>query len=98
MKACDYFMRLHNFANDKKETTIQFIKLVLTCNNLTFQGKHYVQQTGTAMGTRMAPSYANRYMDQLEDHFLREAADQPLVWSRYIDDMDIRRRKTKKLL
>ena len=39
------------------------------------------------MGTRMAPSYANRYMDQLEDHFLREAADQPLVWFRYIDDI-----------
>ena len=36
MKACDYFMRLHNFANDKRETTIQFINLVLTCNNLKF--------------------------------------------------------------
>ena len=57
MKACDYLMRLHNFANDKRETTIQFINLVLTCSNLTFQGKHYVQQTGTAMGTRMAPIY-----------------------------------------
>ena len=87
IKACDYFMRRHNFPNDKRETTIQFINLVLTCNNLTFQGKHYVQQTGTAMGTRMAPSYASLYMGQLEDHFLREAADQPLVWFRYIDDI-----------
>ncbi|PIK47905.1 hypothetical protein BSL78_15235 [Apostichopus japonicus] len=30
---------------------------VLTKNNFTFMDKHYLQRHGTAMGTRMAPSY-----------------------------------------
>ncbi|PIK53011.1 hypothetical protein BSL78_10072 [Apostichopus japonicus] len=32
---------------------------VLTKNNFTFMDKHYLQRHGTAMGTRMAPSYAS---------------------------------------
>ena len=87
MEACDHFMRRHNFTDDKRETVLKFINLVLSCNNLTFQGKHFVQQTGTAMGTKMAPSYANLYMGHLEYRFLRETADQPLMWFRYIDDI-----------
>ena len=88
IEACDYFMRLHNFAKDKRETIVKFINLVLTCNSLTFQGQHFVQQTGTAMGTKMAPcSYANLYMGRLEDHFLKGATDKPLMWFRYIDDI-----------
>ena len=74
-------------APDKRETIVKFINLVLTCNNLTFQGQHFVQQTGTAMGTKMAPSYANLYMGRLEDHFLKGATDKPLMWFRYIDDI-----------
>ena len=86
MEAGDYFMRRHNFTDEKKETVLKFINLVLTCNNLTFQGKHFVQQTGTAMGTKIAPSYANLYMVHLEDRLLRESADQPLMWFIYVDD------------
>ena len=35
----------------------------------TFQGKHFVQQTGTAIGTKIAPSYENLYMGRFEDRF-----------------------------
>ena len=80
-------MRRHNFTYDKRETVLKFINLALTCNNLTLQGKHLVQQTGKAMGIKMAPSYTNLYMGHLEDRFLRETAHQPLMWFRYIDDI-----------
>jgi hypothetical protein len=31
------------------------LTLVLKNNNLTFEGNHYLQINGTAMGTKMAP-------------------------------------------
>ena len=39
------------------------------------------------MGTKMAPSYANLFMDRLERAFLAQEPIQPLVWKRYIDDI-----------
>ena len=39
------------------------------------------------MGTRMAPSYANVFMGQLEKSFLDTQHRQPLIWLRYIDDV-----------
>ena len=85
IKACDYFMRQNHFTDNKRETILKFINLVLTCNNLTFQGKHFTQQAGTAMGTKMTPSYANLYMGHLEDRLLRQTTEKPLVWFRFID-------------
>ena len=40
------------------EDLVDLARIVLTSNNLTFNGKHYVQILGTAIGTKMAPSYA----------------------------------------
>ena len=46
-----------------------------------------MQKTGTAMGTRLAPSYANLYMESVEKTALRPYEKQPLIWLRYIDDI-----------
>ena len=43
---------------------------VLQLNNFTFNGEHYIQIKGTAMGTRMTPNFANVYMGRLEDKFV----------------------------
>ena len=40
-----------------------------------------------AMGTKMAPSYANLFMDRFERAFLAQEPIQPLIWKRYIDDI-----------
>jgi hypothetical protein len=37
------------------------------------------------MGTKMAPSYANIYMGDIEEQF-----NQPLSWFRFIDDVDMK--------
>jgi len=39
------------------------------------------------MGTRMAPSYANIFMGELEKHLLQNTTYKPAVWWRYIDDI-----------
>ena len=56
-------------------------------NNFSFDDKHYLQMHGTAMGTRMAPSYANLFLAKLETDTLSRAPHQPHTWWCYIDDI-----------
>ena len=65
----------------------RLIKLILSANSFTFNEEYYLQVHGTAMGTRMAPSYANLFMGKLEQMFLHTQEKVPLVWWRYIDDI-----------
>jgi hypothetical protein len=44
--------------------------MVLKKNNFIFNGDQYLQINGTAMGTKMAPSYANIFMGKLEKQLL----------------------------
>ena len=65
---------------------LEILNLVLTCNNFQFNGTNYLQVNGTAMGTRVAPTYANLYMAAFEDKHVYSYHLQPLLWLRYIDD------------
>ncbi|CAM5179343.1 unnamed protein product [Eretmochelys imbricata] len=49
----------------------------------------YLQISGTAMGTRVAPQYANIFMDDLEQRFLSSRPLTPLFYLHYIDDIFI---------
>ena len=60
---------------------------VLTKNNFTFNGKNYLQVGGTAMGTKLAPSYANIFMGNLEQKLIKNYHLKPLLWLRFIDDV-----------
>ena len=63
--------------------------MILTMNNFSFNDNHYLQIHGTAMGTKMAPSYANLFLGFFEDNALKNAPFQPHTWLRYIDDIFI---------
>ena len=39
------------------------------------------------MGTKMAPSYANLFMAELEERLLRNSTTDPILWKRYMDDI-----------
>ena len=56
-------------------------------NNFKFNGTNYLQIGGTAMGTRVALSYANIFLSNFEDKYIYSYHLQPLVWYRYIDDV-----------
>ena len=51
----------------------------------------YKQIMGTAMGTPMAPNFANLFMTQVETNMLNdyeaENGLRPILWLRYIDDI-----------
>lgn len=66
---------------------IRLLHLVLTCNNFQFNGTNYLQVGGTAMGTRVAPSLANAFMDDFEHKYVYTYPTQPILWKRYIDDV-----------
>ena len=47
--------------------------------------KHQI--SGTAIGTKFAPTYASIFMDEIETNFLDTQEFKLLVWFRYIDDV-----------
>ena len=61
--------------------------MVLTMNNFQFNYKNYLQINGTAMGTRVTPTYANLFMSDFENKHVYTYHKQPLFWLRYIDDV-----------
>ena len=71
------------------------IKLILKNNTFHFNGKYYVQTKGTAMGTKMAPNYANmaiafieeRMYNLCETNYSQEYTSYIKAnWKRYLDD------------
>jgi hypothetical protein len=67
-------------------TVISLTKIILENNVFEFNNKYYVQGSGTAMGTKMAPAYANIFMYQLENEFLKGRTLKPTVYFRFLDD------------
>ena len=65
----------------------EMLRIILESNHFEFVGNMYKQVQGTAMGTKMAPAYANLFMSELETEFLKEEIVRPLVWRRFIDDI-----------
>ena len=63
-------------------TMSDLLHIVLTKNYFQFADSMYHQVQGTAMGTKMAPSYANLFMAELEEY-----STGPILWKRYIDDI-----------
>ena len=69
------------------DTLVELSDTVLNNNFFEFDGKIYRQKRGTAIGTKMAPSYAILFMDKFERDFLGKTELKPYVWWRYIDDI-----------
>ena len=67
----------------------QILNMVLTMNNFRFNGEHFLQIGGTAMGTRVAPTYANLFMADFEETYVYTYPTQPTLWVRFIDDIFI---------
>ena len=77
--ACRHFLdtRIRNPSTISTETLCDLIHI--TMNNFTFNDKNYLQIHGTAMGTRMAPSYANLFLAKFETDALSRAPYQPHI-------------------
>ena len=60
-------------------------EFVLKNNFFEFNGQIKQQISGTAIGTKCAPTYACIYMDKMEGEFLEKQEYKPFTRLRYID-------------
>ncbi|CAJ0919243.1 unnamed protein product [Ranitomeya imitator] len=73
-----------------QELCLDLLNLVLRENYFLFGDDFFVQTCGTAMGSNVAPAYANLYMDRFEkEHVYADPIFQlhACTWYRYIDDI-----------
>lgn len=79
IEVCREVLDIRTIQQSSTESLLKLLKHVLKLNKFMFNGENYIQINGTAIGTKMAPSYANILMVRLE-HNLR----MKLVENRYI--------------
>ncbi|XP_033099755.1 uncharacterized protein LOC117103324, partial [Anneissia japonica] len=89
LQALATFLPQHSFSHEHTNDIISITNFILAHNNFTFNNKHYLQIKGTAMGTKMAPNYANIFMSILESKLIASFPLKPLFYRRYIDDIFI---------
>jgi len=65
----------------------QAIALVLDHHYVSFEQRLFRQRRGTAMGTPMAPPYANLILALLEQDVIKDFQEHLLLYRRYIDDI-----------
>ena len=87
--ACKKHLDRRALSTTSSEDICQLIKSILENNVFIFNDEYFLQVCGTAMGTRMAPCYANIFMADLEENFLSGYPYKPLAYYRYIDDIFI---------
>ena len=67
-------------------TLLTMLRLLLTTNAFSFNGKQYLQLQGTPMGGAYSGSFANIFMTDWEKK-TRSHPLQPRLWTRFIDDV-----------
>ena len=88
--AAKFLYRNRKATENPTNTSIcKLLELVLTTNNFEFDDKDFLQVGGTAMGTKLAPSFANLFMGDFEEKFVYTYRLQPFLWKRFIDDIII---------
>lgn len=69
------------------EILVEMLNIVLKNNVIEFNNEFFLQLQGTAMGTKMAPAYANLFMGSIEDTLQNIDRDHINTWKRFIDDI-----------
>ena len=98
IKAIEYWLTLYPESIPRRffrEFVIEGINLILNNNTYVFNDTPFLQKKDTAMGTRMAPSYATPVLGYLEGNMYDQAKGlfgdmiRPYIkdnWLRYLDD------------
>lgn len=93
IKACWEVWDRRTIQQLSTESLLKLLEHVLKLNNFMFNGEHYKQIRSTAMGTKMAPSYANTFNGKIGTQPVLRAPFKPLGWLRFLirrywDEMD----------
>ncbi len=69
------------------EHILKLLEIGLKNNDFEFNGERFLQISGTAMGKKFAPSYANIFMADWEETALEKCYQTPSFYLRYLDDI-----------
>jgi hypothetical protein len=83
------FLELCGVPLARRRLIMDLLRFVMTNSYLSFQGQHYKQIDGTAMGTACAPTYADIVVYMLERALLIEFGLRLYLYRRYLDDVFI---------
>ncbi|KAJ8039742.1 hypothetical protein HOLleu_13841 [Holothuria leucospilota] len=87
LRALGDFLRECQLSTKVISGILKMSELVLFKNVFEFNSEYFLQMSGTAIGTKMAPAYGNIFMSVFERDLLSGSCNQPYVWLRYIDDV-----------
>ena len=85
--ACSKFLNDHRVTDISTHVLCSLKSFTLTHNNFVFDYHSYLQTSGTAMGTKMAPCFANLFRASIEQTFIDNSPLTPLFYMRFIDDI-----------
>lgn len=77
----------HPDRNRPDAELLKLLELGLTKNDFDFNGETFLQTSGTAMGKKYAPAYANIFMAKWEKEALAKCTLHPHFYRRYQDDI-----------
>ncbi len=77
----------HSSEKPSNDMLLKLLEFVLTLNEFEFNGEYFLQLFGTAIGTRVAPSYANLVVAIFENLYVYTYSKPALLWYRFIDDI-----------
>ena len=85
--ACSKFLIEHCVTDISTDVLCSLISFILTHSNFVFDDHSYLQISGTATGTKMAPCFANIFMASIEQTFIDSSPLTPLFYVRFFDDI-----------
>lgn len=87
MKVIEQHLRKYPDPKRPDNQLLQLLYINLTRNDFQFNGEHFLQIRGTAMGKKFAPAYANIYMAHWEETVFPKCPLRPTQYLRYLDDI-----------
>ena len=87
--AISELLAIHRDANDLPQNHYinELLRIVMANNFFDFNGRHFHQVAGPAMGTKLAPSYDNIFTSHFEDQCVYTYQNQPTLQKKFIDDI-----------